>query len=701
MKKIFITVFSVIFFQSSVGLSLDRNGNGALKNEAVVLYNFTAGSGDTVYDRSSIGSPLNLKILHPNNVLWGASSLTIQAETLISSTTPATKIINQCKTANEITMEVWVENQVQNDFVADVGPLRIVTLSKGANNTDFFLGQNYDGNHFYQAGVKNRDNINFNNSGGGDIRDEGIRVAENVLKHDDANPAFQHVFVTRDKLGTTKIFVSDENEVPIKRSTTNISGNFNNWNADSKLSLVNELNAFNDSGLPLVRGVMTAEDRPWRGKLHMVAVYCRALTEVEILGARAPINWVLNQSFPIDLNSPITTNRKKAQLIYKRIVGVTTPIDNPVLIQMEGDLNAGDPLTAARRISSLPGFYNRTVKDFGKKMSNREEAVNVEFNDFAAMIVGHTRDGGDARELLYGNFTYKGSTARTAVPSNEIEDLLISNNHYRALENMNYDLSDPQVLVRQTPQKLYNGNGGIVNHKDPAGLITSRAFMSAHAIAGTNRRMVEFSFQEFLCRPIKQWSDNTGADAMVGRDVERFPSGNHFEYQTTCRGCHSQMDPLRGAFGRITFENNFVKHTFAVQNGNNEDDPTTTSMDTNSLIVTKMNRNNDVFPGGWITRTTEWQNNVNSGLNKTFFEWNPQYMSGNGIKEYGRMLAYSGAFPRCMAQRVFRSVCKRDITPSDEPMIRSVASQFSTTDNYKLKSLFERVAITPECLGQN
>lgn len=680
--------------------ALDRNGNGTHRNEAVVLYTFDAGSGSVIYDKSTIGQPLNLQVAHnpSTSVLWGPGELLIKEETLLRTAGPATKIINQCKGSNEITIEAWIENQVQNDFVADVGPLRIATLSRGADNTDFFLGQNYDGNHFYQAGVRNANNMDFNNEDGNES-EGGMRVAANVLKHDEITPPYQHVYFTRNKDGVAKLYVSDKSQIPILRATTNIGGNFSNWNNNAVFALGNEINAFNDAGQPLVRGNLTHQDRPWRGTYHMVAVYCRSLTQSEILGARNPENWLSKNTFPINPSTPITSERILAQKIYKRIVGLSTPVDNPVLSTMESDIRSGDYLAAAARVSGLPGFYNRTVKDFAKRMSNRDESVGVPLNDFAATVVGHVRDQGDARELTYGNFYYRANPDRAAVPSDLIEDILTSNNHYSAIERLNYNLADPQVLVKVNGQKLYNGAGNVVNHKDPAGLITTRAFTSSHAVAGTNRRMVEFSFRQFLCRPIKKWADNTGADAMVGRDVDRFPGGSHVDYQTTCRGCHSQMDPLRQAFGRITFENGFTKHTFAVSNGDDEEDMASTAMDSATLIVEKMNRNNDTFPGGWISRDTKWKNNITGGLNSKYFRWNPNNMSGNGIGDFGRMISSAGAFPDCMAQRVFRSVCKRETEPFDETMIKYVAEKFATEDNYNLKKLFERIAVTPNCLG--
>ena len=95
--------------------------------------------------------------------------------------------------------------------------------------------------------------------------------------------------------------------------------------------------------------------------------------------------------------------------------------------------------------------------------------------------------------------------------------------------------------------------------------------MAAHAIAGTNRRLVEYSFREFTCMPIDKWADASGPDTYIGRDVDRFPGGVHQKFTTTCRACHSGMDSLRGAFARYTFSGLTYKISQASWNPENLD----------------------------------------------------------------------------------------------------------------------------------
>ncbi len=62
-------------------------------------------------------------------------------------------------------------------------------------------------------------------------------------------------------------------------------------------------------------------------------------------------------------------------------------------------------------------------------------------------------------------------------------------------------------------------------------------------------------------------------------------------------------------------------------------------------------------------------------------------------------ISESKKFQECMAERVFRSVCKRDPVDFDQTMLKSVATEFATAHNYDLRFLFSKIVTTKECLG--
>lgn len=712
---------AIIFFATIQSSALDINGAGD-RTGVVALYLFDETGGTVANDEITAGGRLNLTLSSSAAVL-GNGYLQFIASSAARSLTPATKIIDQCRVSNELSIEAYIESETENNLsLAEYGPARIVTLSQGVTlNNGFFLGQGYNAGFFYNVAMNATQTVGMNR----------LVLTGPTLTTDPSDPQvvrprnLQRIVFTKDSAGVSRLYVTDENNVPILRSRpTTLTAPFAGWNSNLQLAVGNEV-LFDAPNLPLLRpalpntGERTREVKDWRGKVHMLAIYCQALTEQRILGARAPTNWAASeQAYTIDPNLVITEERRLAQIIYRRLVGSNIAIDHPILAAMEAQLvgRITDPaarLAAARLATQQPGFYNRTVKDFAKKLSNREHEVSVPLNDFSAMVIGATRDNRDARDLLRADFSYRADTTRTAVPANLINDILSSNRHYESLEVQNYDLSS--VLIPVNTQYLYNGRGGTVSgaNYDTAGLLTSRAFQLAHGIAGTNRRLVEFAFQEFLCRPITQWADNTAPDSFVGRDVDRFPTGEHTKYQTSCRGCHGQMDGLRGAFARLTFETGFLKHALVVDPitplPNPDEANNNTIMSTMNQVPRgisgKYNKNNNVFPEARETTDANWVNYAVTGINGDYFGWrrpapSTAPINGSGVREFGNMLAESQAYPNCLTEKVFRAVCKRDALPSDAAFISRVAASFKTDDAYQLRRLFERMAVQPECIGQ-
>lgn len=303
-------------------------------------------------------------------------------------------------------------------------------------------------------------------------------------------------------------------------------------------------------------------------------------------------------------------------------------------------------------------------------------------SDFVATFVGVVRDSDStpATQLLTGNFYYRGDNAvimangGTALPEAMNDIFSLRGTHYSQISARNYSLK--AVLTRVNGQQIVQNNA-LMPHPDPAGLLTSVAFVGAHATAGTNRRMVEYSYREFMCTPIANWADGTSPDDRVGQDVDRMPGGSPNKFLTTCKNCHANMDGQRGAFGFLDFNDNTGLATFS---------PT---------VVGKMLRNADQYPQGFRMTNNSWVNYANVGKNADQFGWRSP-ASGTGIGQFAAMLAKSQGFSRCMVRRVFTDVCKRAPVATEESMVRSVADQFEAS-NYHMKNLFEMVVLRPEC----
>lgn len=383
---------------------------------------------------------------------------------------------------------------------------------------------------------------------------------------------------------------------------------------------------------------------------------------------------------------------QKAQKIYQRLTGTKLPIDSPAIKQMAGLLEKGNLEGAAQIATADPDFLNITVKIMALEMSTREETIKTPLNDFTASFIGVTRDQTDARELLTGNFYYRGSAADV----NIIDDVLLSNNHYAALETNRVNLA--QDLIRVEGQVIADTATTTKPNPDPAGVLTSRGFMGAHALMGTNRRLVEYTFREFMCVPLEKWADTGASDARIGRDIDRFPSADHNKFLTSCKGCHTVMDGFRGAFAKWEFQGRGLKHSDVNVRGNGNTNNFNIRADAQG-VVAKMNQNSTMFPAGYVMTNDSFLNHAVRPANAALFEWRGESAGGNGVRGFGTVVANSRRFSQCMAQRVFKAVCRKEVDPvRQKEALKKWGDEFEAS-GYKLKKLFETVAVKPECLG--
>lgn len=385
--------------------------------------------------------------------------------------------------------------------------------------------------------------------------------------------------------------------------------------------------------------------------------------------------------------------KDEAKWLMERITGVKWAADHPAVLQAAQQVAAGSRSGAAALAVQQPQFLNVMVKNFALEMSTREETIRLPLNDFTATIMGIVRDNTDFREALYGNFFYVGNPDLIpadipnviADPNNLGRRVLDSNDHYEALDSKTRKLDVGAVLMRVNNQRLVQNDTNniytLMNNPDPAGVLTSRTWIGAHAIAGTNRRPFEYTVREFLCMPIESIADAGASDLRIGRDIDRFPGGDHLKFQTSCKSCHTVMDGFRGAWARWNFNGERAQHSNNVQN--------------------KMNQNAQVYPGGFITVDNSWVNNAIRGVNASNIGWRgldgvTPANEGIGVNSFGRLIANSQRFSTCMAKRAFKAVCRKDLPDTDIAVFAAMGSQFESL-NYNMKSLFQIAALHPRC----
>ncbi len=216
-------------------------GGGRSRDGLQALYAFDEGNGDTIRDISGNGEPIHLKIEDPSAVRWESDGLMVQGSTLIRSEKAPKRLIDAVKEAKAFTLEAWVtpENTSQN------GPARIVTLSSGSSQRNFTIGQ--DGNKYdarFRTTVKDANGLPGMSSPGGSVETR-----------------LTHVAYTRGTTGTGILYINGEEQI-----ARPVDGNLSNWDDGFRLMLANE----------------STKDRPWKGKLHRVAIYSRELSPEEI-----------------------------------------------------------------------------------------------------------------------------------------------------------------------------------------------------------------------------------------------------------------------------------------------------------------------------------------------------------------------------------------------------------------------------------
>jgi len=224
-------------FGPDAGLPID----GRIVDGLAALYRFDEGTGSTVYDLSEKTPALDLTIETPGSVSWIEGGLSVNAPALIKTAGSATRLNSACQSANAITVEAWV----RAGNLDQTGPARIIDLSNGPASANLVLGQS--------AG----------------LAEARLRTSDTPLDGaptDSQAAAFTtlpiHVVYSRSGL-------TDEAKLFVNGSTVNggtLAGSFANWDLTYPLTVANE----------------PGGNRPWRGELFLVAVYCRALSAVEV-----------------------------------------------------------------------------------------------------------------------------------------------------------------------------------------------------------------------------------------------------------------------------------------------------------------------------------------------------------------------------------------------------------------------------------
>lgn len=208
------------------------------------LYTFDEGEGDVVHDRSGHDDPLDLRIGRLAAVAWEPGALTVRQPVRIAGAGPAGRLVAACRQSQAITIEAWVAPADRQQL----GPARLVAISTDPLRANAMLGQRASG---WEARVRT--------SATGPNGSESATVGEPAVT---VEPELVHVVYTRSADEQARLFV---NGAQVHAQT--IPGDFSNWDPSYRIGVANEIEA----------------DRPWRGELHLVALYGQALGNAQVV----------------------------------------------------------------------------------------------------------------------------------------------------------------------------------------------------------------------------------------------------------------------------------------------------------------------------------------------------------------------------------------------------------------------------------
>ncbi len=234
----------------NIGDGIVASGGSRYERNLIALYEFKTGQGNNIYDTSGIEPALNLNLSGQENSDfkwvggWGIEFITPESKAQ-GLTTPSKKLSDQIQATGEYSMEAWVTPA----NVTQEGPASIISYSAGNDARNFSLGQ-----ILYSYDFRHRSSTT-------DANGEPALTSNN--EDEDLQATLQHVVVTFDPVNGRRMYVNGVFTDDLDETT---AGHLADW----------------DDSYAFVLGNEVSGTRPWQGKLRMVAIHSRALSQAQI-----------------------------------------------------------------------------------------------------------------------------------------------------------------------------------------------------------------------------------------------------------------------------------------------------------------------------------------------------------------------------------------------------------------------------------
>lgn len=223
------------------------SGGSRDHSNVIALYEFKTGSGTTIFDTSGVEPGLHLSLTgtEETDYKWvGGWGIEFSGGRAQGATAASKKLRDRILNTGEYSIEAWV---VPGNVSQENTP--IISYSGGANARNFTFGQN-----LYTYQFKHRSSTSDSN---------GAPFLTTDDDDEDLQATQQHVVMTYDATNGRRIYV---NGVNTEDTDTTASGSLTSW----------------DDTFAFVLGSEAGGSRPWSGKLRLVAIYNRALTQQQI-----------------------------------------------------------------------------------------------------------------------------------------------------------------------------------------------------------------------------------------------------------------------------------------------------------------------------------------------------------------------------------------------------------------------------------
>ncbi len=223
------------------------SGGSRNNTNVIALYEFKQGSGRTIFDTSGVEPGLHLTLSGTEEVdyKWvGGWGIEFSGGRAQGTTTASRKLFDRITNTGEYSIEAWV---IPGNVTQEDRP--IITYSGGTMARNFTFGQN-----IYNYDFMHRSSTT-------DIN--GQPTHSTLDADEDLQATQQHVVMTYDPINGRAIYVNGVFTDDIDATT---GGNLSSW----------------DDTFAFVLGSEAGGENSWSGKLRLVAIYNRALSQQQI-----------------------------------------------------------------------------------------------------------------------------------------------------------------------------------------------------------------------------------------------------------------------------------------------------------------------------------------------------------------------------------------------------------------------------------